>query len=697
MAYQGAEESLALASVLIQYELDRRGKTLTIEEHEEWDRKACSLIEGVGIDWKRLETLAVEDLEDFKVQYLAFQTLAYIIRERIPQVESSTVRAFWQELEFEVSEFAKERKLFDFEACIQVINSAVQSLEELLGTTEFLIQSPRRWNFRMDPKENFDIKIEYLSNELRTYKQRFTDGLTQIKQRQSALGNSNFQWPQTPEAIALLLRIGSVYKPYGLFRQIVDPQVTVALISNPDVASVTLRHAMVTAERSLNDLRQKNEAYKATLHRAKSLAVSGNYTQASGLLSSVPATFRPNEQHEVTDVVEKTKQQITQMEAVRSKVEKGDLQKLEWKGIREYCHEIRQTIHNEGAAASDYEREAGRVVTLIEVLIQKHDKVLFLKWILFGSVFIGMLFFAGFYIVPAHQESMTLELRVLSSNESTDWKIYNSNGRFQAQKSDAKSSFNLPRESYYVVFQRGDEAAIERVPSYNFGRQVRSSESHAFSFPSVRLLLSKNEQTDMREGVELYIDGVPVSPSTKICHLAKGIRSFSLRRQDQPDYDLTYLVSRREETVQLVSPWRPISLTASVEDLQVSINNGNKRRLPAKIYLPMGSHYAIVTDLKGDIRDNRKIEVKDREENLAEFGVLSGEVKINVTPFSPDLRLWIDRVSFPISDRLIRLSAGEHRIQILERGILLFETSVEVPVDGRIEKSFNIKRPEPES
>jgi hypothetical protein len=686
------DSSLLKAKDLIKFENDRAKKNYTPIERDQWELKVIGMIETIGGDWTKFQSDPPKEIPSLQLQFLVFEALAIAVRERIKSIQKQGPVSFWVEIQDQTNIFSREQNLFPLGTCLKIIANAVQSIEENLSLTEWIIQTPRRWNFRWDAKENLDIKVDYLTNEIKNYKGKLDETLITLSTSTSKIGDEPFVWPHDLEAMITLLKIGGVYKPKSLCADLPDVRLTATLLTDPKSCAHVLKQQITTSEKSLEDLRKKNNDLRQAINQARAMAESGNYLKATEALKLVPPTFRLNEQREVMDLISRVKARLTQIHAVRQKLSELDLQRLDWDSIHEFCDEIRETIHNDRDGASDYEAEASKLLYDIEGFLKAHRRATIQKWSLILS---GVVLMLGviYFLRPRSSSEMENIIEIQSSDSSSSWRLYDSSGQLVKQGKGSQN-VNAPVDICYLVIRQGSRAAIERILFENqYYHAV--SQNKMFSNPMVRIQIldSTGKNPLDRENLELWVDGAPVPVDIEGLYISKGVHRFTVSQQGQPDFDTTFMVAQRNDEVTLISPWVPVDFESNAEDLFVSINNSSKRLIPYRFFLPVGDHEAIFTDSRGDIRESRRIHVEGGIANTQDLGAPTGSLYVEIKPSLPNTKLVINGITHNLKkgSRTLTLSAGPQHIQVFQNNQLIYEASLVLRVNEEAEKIITLR------
>lgn len=690
------ENSITKVKDLIKFEMDRSGKTLSSIEKDQWELKTIGIIEVVGDEWNKFSSAPPSETISLQVQFLTFQALSIFIRSKILNVKKTAPVAYWEEVDSLAQEFATSKELFSREISHRILTTSVEAVEKLLTHSEWVIQTPRRWNFKWDQKEDLNIKIDFLSKEIRTYKDRFDQALASLGKIDRSASSSEFQWPQDLESTISLLKLGSIHRPKGPCGALPDPRLTATLLTKPQECITILKQQITTSEKSLQELQKKNTALQDSLKQILATSEAGNYLQAEEALKQIPPFYRLNDQREIMDSIQRIKQRVAHIEAISKKLIDKDLQKLDWGAIEDFCEEVREGIHNFDDSATDYEKQAYQLVRIIERHLKAHKSALLTRWITIISI--AILLILGFYFIRPSVKKMALRnIHIETLTNSTTWKVYKRSGEL-LRDGKGSQSLEVPEEIYYVVFQKDNRSALDRI-LWNNIKSIEISEKILFAHPQVRLqvLDSSGKNPINTDEMQLLVDLIPVPYTPEGIHIPKGTRRFTIQQKGQPDFDSVNMISQKIEQLTLISPWVAVDIESNVADLFISINNSTKRLIPNRFFLPLGNHEAIFTDSRGDIRETRRIIVEGVTENYQKIGVPSGILNIQIQPKDADIRLVVNEIIHTTKNgfRELALSAGEHRIQLFQSRQLIHESTLILPADSKLEKEFNIEPPRP--
>ncbi|MES2307784.1 MAG: hypothetical protein V4507_02895 [Verrucomicrobiota bacterium] len=685
------DTSLLKAKDLIKFENDRAKKNYTTAERDQWELKAIAVIENTGGDWTKFQSDPPKDPTALKIQFLTVEALAVLIRDRIKSIQKQGPLAFWVEIQDQIQTFSHDKNLFPLGICLKILGSAVQSIEESLSLTEWIIQTPRRWIFKWDAKENLETKIDYLTNEVKNYKGRLDETIRTLSTGSSKIGEEPFIWPHDLESIITLLKIGGVFKPKSLCADLPDVRLTATLLTDPQSCVNVLKQQVASAEKSLDELHQKNESLRQLIRQAKAQAEAGNHLQATETLKLVPPTFRLSEQREVMDYISKINLRLTQVEAVQQKLSEMDLQRLEWGAIQEFCDEIRETIHNEGESASDYEAAASKMLRSIEGFLKAHRRSTIQKWSLIIG---GIILFIGALCLIKPKSFSDIEniIEVQTSDSSSRWELYDSDGKLVREGKGA-SNVVAPHELCYVVIRQGSRAGIERVLfENNFYHAVSQNKVFAYPMARIQILDSTGKNPLDRENIQLQVDRAPVPTDIEGLYISKGVHRFSVSQKGQPDFDTSFMIAQRNEEVTLISPWVPVDFDSNAEDIFISINNSSKRLIPYRFFLPVGDHEAIFTDSRGDIRESRRVHVEGGSANSQEIGAPAGSLHVELKPPLANMKLVINGITHNLKkgERTLTLTTGPQQIQVFQNNQLIYEASLVLRMNEEAEKIITL-------
>ncbi len=685
------DTSLNKAKELIKFENDRINKIYSSIEQDQWEIKAIALIESIGDEWNKFISACPTDETLLKLEFLTFQVLGFIVRDREKLIKKPAPLAFWNQIAAQLQEFTKEKGLFSAETSLQIVENASTFIEQKLEQTEWLIQTPKRWNLKWDSKENLDIKVDFLTREIQDYQNKFIKIIDLFTLDRSPIGQEPFFWPRSLNALILLLKIAGIRKLKSPCIDLPDIRLTATLISDPNSCLTVLKHQLSTSEKGLEELRKQNSTLQLSIQQARAMAQSGNHRKAMEALKSVPPQFRLSQQREVLDLVAKINQRLTHIQAVLGKLQEMDLQKLDWSSISDFCEEIKETIHNDQLSGSDYEIEAAQLLNQIENYVKKHRTALLIRW----SSIIGILliFLAGLYFSrPSGKIRLDNKIDIFTANSQVSWSLYTDQGNL-LQKGSGTTELTVPNQTLFLIVRQETRIALERI-LWEKNSYLKISQSELFSKPFVLLKIldtTGNNSLDP-ENYELQVDRIPIPSDIEGIYLTKGIHRFSITQQGQPEFNITQMISKQNETVTLSSPWVPVEFRANAEDLFVSINNSSKRLIPYRFFLPVGNHEAIFSDSRGDIRESRRIHIEGGTETTEELGVSSGILKIKVVPARSGLKLIINSITHSLQNgrRTLTLSTGEQRIQLFIDGKLSYEANVALRADEELERVINL-------
>ena len=685
------DSSLSKAKELIKFENDRIDKIYSSIERDQWEIKAISVIETIGEEWSKFISACPTDETKLKLEFLTMQSLGFMIRDREKLLKKPGPLAFWNEITQQLQEFTQEKGLFPFGTSLIILEKATLSIEEKIPQTEWIIQTPKRWNLKWDMKESLDIKIDFLSREIQEYQKKFDSAISAFASDQSPIGADPFVWPRDLNSIILLLKISAIRKLQSPSVNLPDIRLTATLLTDPNSCTTVLRHQLLTSEKAVEELRKKNSNLQLSVQQARAMAVAGNHLKAIEAIKSIPPHFRINEQREVLDLVAKINQRLVQIQAVLTKLQEMDLQKLDWSAISEFCEEIRETLHNDQLSGSDYEVEASRLLTLIEGYVKRNRKAILVKW---GSILVAttLLLLIIYFLRPSGQILISSQLDINTTNSSVTWSLFRDNGDL-LQEGKGNAELSTQNQPLFLLLRQGNRAALHRI-LWN-GKQYQSvSQNSLFSNPFVRIqVLDSTRQNSLDpKAYLLKVDRIPIPPELEGLYLSKGIHRFSITQEGQPEFSFPQMIAQRNETVVLSSPWVAIRFEANAEDLFVSINNSSKRLIPYRFFLPIGYHEAIFSDSRGDIRESRRIQVEGSTENISELSVSSGILRIQVKPLRTGLRLRINDITHSLQNgrRDLTLSSGEQRIQLFIDGKLSYEENLILRDGEDLEKTIEL-------
>ncbi len=685
------DSSLSKAKELIKFENDRIDKIYSSIERDQWEIKVISVIETIGEEWTNFISACPTDETKLKLEFLTIQSLGFMIRDREKSIKKTAPLAFWNQITQQLQEFTQEKGLFPFGTSLIILEKAALAIEEKILQTEWIIQTPKRWNLKWDMKESLDIKIDFLSREIQEYQKKLDPAIAAFASDQSPIGADPFVWPRDLNSILLLLKISAIRKLQSPCVNLPDIRLTATLLTDPNSCTTALRQQLLTSEKAVEELRKKNSNLQLSIQQARAMAIAGNHLKAMEAIKPIPPQFRIHEQREVLDLVAKINQRLVQIQAVLTKLQEMDLQKLDWSNITEFCEEIRETLYNDQFSGSDYEIEATRLLTLIEGYVKRHRKAIIVRW---SSILGATMFFLLiiYFLRPSSQIRISSQLDITTTDSRVTWSLFQDNGDF-IQKGKGTSELSIENQPLFLLLRQGNRAALHRI-LWNGKSYLSVYQNTAFSNPfvSIQALDSTRQNTLDPETYQLKVDRIPIPAELEGLYLPKGIHRFSITQEGQPEFSFPQLIAQRNETVVLSSPWIAIRFEANAEDLFVSINNSSKRLIPYRFFLPIGYHEAIFSDSRGDIRESRRIHVEGETENTSELSVSSGIIKIQVKPVRTGLKLMVNDITHSLTNgqRDLTLSAGEQRIQLFIDGKLSYEENLILSDGEELEKTINL-------